>query len=85
MIERMQLHLIDHGRHFTVQAQVGQPLRTEVAHTNGSDLSIFIEFLKGAPRTVIVAVWLVNEIQIDIVKLQYTESQKGHTDSVSQY
>ena len=74
MIERMQLHLIDHGRHCTVQTQVGQPLRTEVAHTNGSDLSIFIEFLKGAPRTVIVAVWLVNEIQIDIVKLQYARS-----------
>ena len=62
------------GTALYTRSRVGQPLRTEVAHTNGSDLSIFIEFLKGAPRTVIVAVWLVNEIQIDIVKLQYARS-----------
>ena len=68
--EGMQLHLVDHRGDPGIQAQVGQPVRVEVAHADGPDLSSLVQLLHGPPGSVVVVHRLVDQVQVQIVQAQ---------------
>ena len=70
LVERMGFDLIDRRRDLVVQNQVLKAVGVEVRHTDGADAALAVKLLHGAPRTVDVAVRLVDQIEVQIVQPQ---------------
>lgn len=66
----MGFDLIDRRRDLVVQNQVLKAVGVEVRHTDGADAALAVKLLHGAPRTVDVAVRLVDQIEVQIVQPQ---------------
>ena len=66
--ERMRLKLV-HGRlHLVVQEKVLQALVGKACHTDGTDKPLLVEPLAGPPCRIIIAVGLVQQIEVYVIK-----------------
>ena len=66
--ERVSLKLVHGGLHFVVQEKVLQAFIGEARHADGPDSAFFIKPLAGSPRRIIVAVGLVQQVEVDIIQ-----------------
>lgn len=66
--ERVSLKLVDGGLHLIVQEKVLQAFIGEARHTYGADKSFFVKPFAGSPRRIIVAVGLVQQVEVDVIQ-----------------
>ena len=73
LIERVQLNLVDHRSDTLIQTKIDQPVRGKVADPDGAHRPLLVQPLHGAPRAVVVAERLVNQIEVEVGKAQLFE------------
>ena len=66
--ERVCLKLVHGGLHLIVQEEVLQAFIGKARHADGADKSFFVKPLAGSPRRIIVALGLVQQIEINVIK-----------------
>ena len=66
--ERVGFQLIDGRFHFVVQEKVLQAFIGEARHADGSDSAFFIKPLASSLCRIIVAVGLVQQVEVDIIQ-----------------
>jgi hypothetical protein len=64
------LDLVDRGGDVVVVDQVDQPVGVEVRHPDGPDEAFLLELLHRAPGAVVVPVWLVDQVQVEVVEAE---------------
>ena len=64
----MGFQLIDGRFYFVVQEKVLQAFIGEARHSDGADKSFFVKPFAGPPRGIIVAVGLVQQVEVDIIQ-----------------
>ena len=64
----MSFQLIDGRFHFVVQEKVLQAFIGEARHADSADKPFFVKPLAGSPRRIIVAVGLVQQVEVDIIQ-----------------
>jgi hypothetical protein len=62
--KRIHFDLVDGWDHVVVKHKVHDPVRSEVGHADGSDLTLAVQFFHCAPLAIHVAERLMNEIQV---------------------
>ena len=51
-------------------SKVGQPVWLEIADANGANFSCLLQFFHGTPGAMDITVRLVNQVQVNVTKLQ---------------
>lgn len=69
----MSLDLVDCRRHLRELAQVDQPVGVEVGYPDGPQLAGPIGFLHGAICAVIITEGLMDQHEVDIIRLQIAQ------------
>ena len=73
--EGMRLKLVHHRLHRVVQEEVLQAFAGEARHADGAHPALLIQPLHGAPRGVIIAVRLVQKVQVEVIKAEVLHRQ----------
>ena len=66
--ERVGLQLVDGGLHLIVQEKVLQAFIREARHADGPDSTFLIKPFAGPPSRIIVAVGLVQQVEVDMIQ-----------------
>ena len=72
--ERVALQLVHHRFHIYIVGKVEETACLEVAHADGAHLASTIGLLHSPPRAEYVAVGLMDEQQVDILRLQLAQA-----------
>ena len=70
LVEGMALYEIDGRLDFIPEEEISQLVWREIIDTNGSDFPFGIELFEGTPSSIVVMVWLVDQVEIEVVKSQ---------------
>lgn len=68
LLEHMGFYLVYHRFSFSKLAQVNEPVRVEVGHPDGPELSCLVGFLHRPVSAVVVPKGLMNQHQVQIVR-----------------
>ena len=67
-MKRITLDLIYRGLYLVIYRKVHNLARIKVANADRADATLFFKPTHRSPRAVGVAIWLMDEIQIEIIK-----------------
>ncbi|MNC00002.1 hypothetical protein D3C75_473140 [compost metagenome] len=70
LVERVNFNLVYRRGNFVEGDKVGQSVRVEIADTNGANFACLLQFFHSTPCPMDIAIRLVNQIQVDVIKLQ---------------
>jgi hypothetical protein len=70
LVERVRLDLVDRRDDLVVVDEVDQPVGEEVRHADGLREPFAVELLHRAPLAVVVAVRLVDEVEVHVIEAQ---------------
>ena len=74
LYEGVALQLVHHRLYIHIVGEVEETARLEVAHSYGAHLAVVIGFLHRPPRAEHVAVRLMDEQQVDVIRLQLAQA-----------
>ncbi len=64
----MTLKLIYRRDDAAVFAQIDDPISVEITNADRADAALIAQTLHRSPRAVNIAIWLMNEIKVEVVK-----------------
>ena len=70
LVEGVNFNLVYCGDNAVEGDKVGQSVRMEVTDANGANFACLLQFFHGTPGTMDITVRLVNQVQVNVVKLQ---------------
>lgn len=70
LLERMRFDLIDRGLDFVVQEQILQTFVGKARHADRTNAAFLVQALKSTSGGVVIAVRLVQEIEVNVVKTE---------------
>ncbi|GEM_PF-100874 len=80
--ERMGFQLVNGKLHLIVQKKVLQAFIGETCHTDGTDKPFFIKLLADPPCSIIITVWLVQQIEVDILQTKFPHRKLKSTERI---
>ena len=70
LVEGVYFNLVYRRGHFVEGDKVGQSVRMEIAYANGANFACLLQFFHSTPCPMDITVRLVNQIEVDVIKLQ---------------
>ena len=70
LVEGVNFNLVHRRGHVVKGDKVGQSVWMEVADANGANFACLLQFFHGTPGSMDIAVRLMNQIKVNVIKLQ---------------
>ena len=69
LVEGVNFNLVYRRGNVVEGDKIGQSVRMEVADANGANFACLLQFFHSTPCPMDIAIRLVNQIQVDVIKL----------------